>query len=380
MRARLLLRYVLAEMIPTFFLGVVVFVFILLMFQALRLTEFVLIHGVKLTTVIAMMGYLSTSFLPILFPMSLVFTVILTYGRLSADSEVVALRASGLSMYSIAMPAVLLSILVSILSLQTSFHIAPWGNRQFELIVTKLGATKPGVTIKEGTFSEGFFDLVVYANKVDNKLGTLTDVFIYDERAGQSPITVIAREGRIVKDEAQPGHAASLQLINGSIHRTTEARHTKIDFSTYDLQLFNPVNESIASKSPQSMTITEVSRALTDTSADTKDEKTGVVIPGLTKEKRIELETEFHKRIAIGLACLVFGLIGVALGTTTNRRNAKAGGAVISIGIIVTYWILYVSSESLARSGQLPPWFAMWLANFLFSIAGFFLLKRIWNG
>lgn len=368
MRARLLTRYVLAEMIPTFFLGVIVFVFILLMFQALRLTEFVLIHGVKLTTVMAMMGYLSTSFLPILFPMSLVFTVILTYGRLSADSEIVALRATGLSMLSIASPAIILSILVCILSLQTSFHIAPWGNRQFELLVTKLGAMKPGVTIKEGTFSEGFFDLVVYANKVDNKRGVLSDVFIYDERNGQSPITVIAREGLIVKDEAQPGHAASLQLVDGSIHRTMDARHTKIDFSTYDLQLFDPINESTASKSPQSMTISEVRQAMVATT------------PELPKEKRVEPETEFHKRIAIGLACLVFGLIGVALGTTTNRRNAKAGGAVVSIGIIVTYWILYVSSESLARSGQLPPWFAMWLANFLFGGAAFFLLKRIWNG
>lgn len=369
MRAKLLLRYVLAEMIPTFFLGVIVFVFILLMFQALRLTEFVLIHGVKLSTVLAMMGYLSTSFLPILFPMSLIFTVILTYGRLSADSEIVALRATGLSMFSIAMPAILLSVLVSILSLQTSFHIAPWGNRQFEILVTKLGSTKPGVTIKEGTFSEGFFDLVVYANKVDNKRGVLQDVFIYDERAGQSPITVIAREGRIVHDEAQPGHAASLQLINGSIHRTMDARHTKIDFSTYDLSLFDPVNEAISTKSPQSMTVSEVYNALNTPQT-----------PELAKDKRLELETEFHKRIAIGLACLVFGLIGVALGTVTNRRNAKAGGAVVSIGVIVTYWILYVSSESLARSGQLPPWFAMWLANFLFGIAGFFMLKRIWNG
>ena len=372
MRAKLLIRYVLAEMIPTFFLGVIVFVFILLMFQALRLTEFVLVHGVKLTTVMAMMGYLSTSFLPILFPMSLVFTVILTYGRLSADSEIVALRASGLSMLSIAMPAIILSIMVSILSLQTSFHIAPWGNRQFEILVTKLGATKPGVTIKEGTFSEGFFDLVVYANKVDNKLGTLSEVFIYDERDPSAPITVIAKEGRISTDPEHPGHSATLKLYDGTMHRTSGSRHTQINFSENEVSLFDPINESASSKSPQSMTLWEVRDAL--------DAPVTPTTPELPKDKRLELGTEFHKRIAIGLACLVFGLIGVAMGTVTNRRNAKAGGAVISIGIIVTYWILYVSGESLARGGQLPPWFAVWMANFLFGIGGFFLLKRIWNG
>lgn len=368
MRSKLFIRYVLAEMIPTFLLGVFVFVFILLMFQALRLTEFVLVHGVKLTTVLQMMGYLSTSFLPILFPMSLIFTVILTYGRLSSDSEVVALRASGLSMVSIAAPAIFLSILVSLLSLQTSFHIAPWGNRQFEVLVSKLGSMKPGVTIKEGTFSEGFFDLVVYANRVDNKLGVLEDVFIYDERKNETPITVIAKHGRLVQDPDRPGHSASLELSQGSIHRTTNNRHTKIDFSTYDLLLFDPVNESIRSKSPASLSISELMKTLESKAQD------------MTKENRIELETEFHKRIAIGLACIVFGIIGVALGTVTNRRNVKAGGAVLSIGIIVTYWILYVTSESLARGGQLPPWFAMWLANSLFSVAGYFLIRRVWNG
>ncbi len=312
------------------------------------------------------MGYLSTSFLAILFPMSLVFTVILTYGRLSSDSEIVALRASGLSMKSIALPALIMSLLVCLLSLQTSFHIAPWGNRQFEVLVSKLGSMKPGVTIKEGTFSEGFFDLIVYANKVDNKKGELHDVFIYDERGGDSAITVIAREGQLVQDPEKPGHAASLRLLDGSIHRTTQARHTKIDFKTYDLQLFDPVNESISSKSPPSLNISEIVE--------------GLNAPGLKQEKTIELKTELHKRIAIGFACLVFGIIGVSLGTVTNRRNVKAGGAVLSVGIIVAYWILYVSTESLARNGTLPPWLAMWTANILFSIAGLFLLRRVWNG
>jgi LPS export ABC transporter permease LptF len=370
MRARLLTRYVLGEMIPTFFLGVIVFVFILLMFQALRLTEFVLVHGVKLSTIAQMMGYLSTSFLPILFPMSLLFTVILTYGRMSADSEVVAMKATGLSMWSISTPALILSTLVCILSLQTSFYVAPWGNRQFEQLVAKLGSMKPGVTIKEGTFSEGFFDLVVYANQVDNKAGRLIDVFIYDERNAQAPITVIAREGELVQDPERPGHSASLRLINGSIHRGSEGRHTKIDFSTYDLQLFDPIAEQNHFSSPTSMGMEELSARI----------EKSINAEGLPMkpQQRIEFLTEFHRRIAIGLACLLFGVLGVALGTSTNRRGARSGGTVVSIGVIVIYWALAVSAESLARQGQLPPGIAMWLANFIFMIAAVFLAKKTW--
>ena len=365
MRAILVIRYILGEMIPTFFLGVIVFVFILLMFQALRLTEFVLVHGMKLSSVGLMMAYLSTSFLPILFPMSLLFTVLLTYSRLSSDSEVVALRAVGLSMSSIISPAIILSILIGVLSLQTSFHIAPWGNRQFEVLLTKVGSTKPGVTLKEGTFSDGFFDLVVYANKVDSAQGLLQQVFIYDERDPKTPITVIAKEGRLMLDPENPGHSASLRLIGGSIHRTTEGRHTKIDFSTTDIFLSDPVTEGTRNKSPQSLTVDELRAKIKD--------------PELKIEERLELETEFHKRTAIAFACLLFAAIGVGLGTVSNRRNVKSGGTVMCIGLIVAYWIIYVSVEGLARQGRIVPMLAMWIPNILFTIAAAFSLRRAWN-
>ncbi len=364
MRAFLMIRYVLGEMIPTFFLGVVVFVFILLMFQVLRLTEFVLIHGVKLSLVAQMMAYMSTSFLPILFPMSLLFTVLLTYGRLSADSEVVAFRAVGLSMVSIVTPALILSILVGILSLQTTFHIAPWGNRQFEVLFTKAGSMKPGVVLKEGTFSEGFFDLVVYANKVDSNAGKLSQVFIYDERK-QPPLTIIAKEGSIVVDPDKPGHSALLQLIDGSVHSVSAGAHTKIDFSDFSVYLSDPTEEQFRNKSPQSMTVDEL--------------KAKILEKDLKKDDRLELETEFHRRTAIAFACLLFGLIGVGLGTVANRRNAKSGGAVVCVGLIVAYYIINVLCEGAARQGQILPVVAMWLPNLVFSIAAAWSLKRAWN-
>jgi lipopolysaccharide export system permease protein len=365
LKARLVIRYVLSEMVPTFILGVAVFVMILLMFQALRLTEFVIVHGVKLSVVAQMAGYMSISFLPILLPMSLVFTIILTYGRLSADSEITAFKSVGLNMWYIMTPALILSLIVGFVSIQTSFHIAPWGNRQFEILISKLGSSKPAVTIKEGTFSEGFFDLVVYTNKVDSKTGKLSQVFIFDERNPAAPVTVIAQEGRLSLDAETPGHRASLQFKDGSLHLAPEGRHTKIKFATYEVFLSDPIKESDGSKSTQSMTIDELSRKL--------DEKK------ISKAERIDFLTEFHKRIAIAFACLVFGVIGVGLGTVTNQRSARSGGTVIAVGTIVSYWILYVISESLAKGGNLPPGIAMWLANIVFLIIGTWSLRRVWD-
>ena len=360
-----MIRYILGEMIPTFFMGVVVFVIILLMFQALRLTEQVLVHGVKVSVIAEMFGYLSLSFLPILFPMSLLFAVLMTYSRLSSDSEIVAFRASGLGMPSIIAPAVILALLIGILSLQTSFHLAPWGNRQWELLITKVASEKPTIAIKEATFSKDFFDLVVYANRVDSNSGRLEHVFIYDERSADTPLTVIAREGLISQDSATGGHSASLVLTDGSIHRTSEGRHTKVDFGTYTVYFSDAIQASTSSKSPPSLTIEELNQRLKD--------------PNEKGPARLELLTEFHKRTALGFACILFALVGVGLGTTTNRRNVRSGGMVICVGLIILYYVMYVVAEGASRKGQLPPFVAMWLANGLFTIAAGWSLRRAWN-
>jgi lipopolysaccharide export system permease protein len=369
MRSWIVLRYIFKEMLPTFLIGVFVFVFILLMFQALRLTEFVLIHGVAIMTIVKMMHYLSISFLPILFPMSLLFTVLLTYGRLSADSEIVAFRAVGLNTGSIIRPAIFLSIAVAALSWLVSSYVAPWGNHRFETLINQVGSSRPTVTLKEGTFSEGFFDLVIYANKVDSEKGKLEQVFIFDERNRANPITVIASEGRVMMnktgDPSHPQNNASLRLIDGSIHRTSEAAHTKIDFSSYDIFLADQSQKNSGSASPTSLTLDEIWARLKGDKIKDKD--------------RVELETEFHKRNAISFACILFGLIGVGIGTVTNRRSVKSGGTVVCLALIITYYILYVVSEGAARKGDLPPFFAMWLTNALFSIAAFFSLRRAWQ-
>lgn len=363
-RGKKAVQYIFFEMLPAFIMGLLVFIFILLMFQALRLTEFALIHGVGLETIGQIMGYLSISFLPALMPMALLFAVILTYNRMSTDSELVALRASGLSMISITSPAFFLGVIVCLISAQTSFSIAPWGNRQFEVLIAQVGNTKAGATIREGTFSEGFFDLVIYANSVDSKSGVLKKVFIFDEKQGDLPVTIIAKEGRLIQDAVNPGHAAHLKLSNGDIHRKGES-HTTINFQNYDIKLFDPIKVNSREKTPPSLTINEIQERLLD--------------PQLDKDSFRTLNTEFHKRWAITIACLIFALLGVGIAANTNKRNAKSGGLVVSLGVIILYWILYVSLEGMARNGKIIPWLAVWTPNFIFALFAAHKLKKNWN-
>lgn len=356
--------YLFFEIWPSLILGVLVFVFILLMAQALRLTEFVLVHGISIETVVEMMSYLSVSFLPAILPMSLLFSVILTYGRLSQDSEIVALKAVGYSQGALTLPALFLSIIVAVLSAQTSFHIAPWGNRQFEVLVTKLSQTRAGATVKEGTFSEGFFDLVIYANKVNSQSGELEKVFIYDGRTSDTPLTFISKSGKIIQDSKQPGHSVVLQLQDGDIHKKSET-HTKIKFGTLKVTLSEPVKEELRAKSPPSLTLKEISDQLK--------------FNQLSEDDRRILRIEWHKRWAISIACVIFGILGVGLGTQTNRRSQKAGGMVLSLGVIVGYWLLYVTFEGMARSNQVPVAAALWTPNLIFAAFAYYRMKLIWN-
>lgn len=362
LRGRLAIKYIFWEMLPSFILGNVVFATILLMFQTLRLTELLIAHGVNALTVIKIVLYLSISFLPMILPMSLLFSVLLTYGRLSGDSEVVAFKALGLDLRHIALPAFLLSFLTFIFSAQTSFYLAPWGNRQFELLITELGRMKASAGIKEGVFSQGFFDLVIYANKVNSKNGELSQIFIYDERNSQNPFTIIAQSGQIISEVTGRGQLGLLRLNNGNIHRSNNKAYTRVDFGTYDINLFNPLESEQRKKSYLSLTIDEVQDDLKR--------------PDLEPERRIPLQIEWHRRWALSVGCIIFAMIGVGLGTTTNRRAARGGGFVLSVSVVVFYWLLYVTLEGLAKKSILPVGVALWSVNLIFFAFGLrFLMK-----
>jgi lipopolysaccharide export system permease protein len=354
-------RYMFFEMLPGLITGVLVFIFILLMSQALRLTEFVLVHGISFEVISQIVIYLSVSFLPVILPMALLFAVLMTYLRMSNDSEMVALKAVGYSQLQLTWPAILLSLIVAGISAQTSFRLAPWGNRQFELLITKLSQTKAAAVIKEGTFSEGFFDLVVYANKVNTISGVIEKVFIYDARSDDVPLTIIAKGGQIIQDPKNPNQSVTLQLSNGDIHRKTDT-HTKIHFGQFQVKLSDPVVEEHRAKTPPSMTMEELTEQL----------QTG----SLTEILRRSLSIEFHKRWAIAVACLIFGLLGATLGTQIDRRSQKSGGFVLSVGLIVVYWIVYVACEGWARA-EGPIIVTLWLPDFIFLLIAGFRVKAL---
>ena len=332
------------------------------MFQSLRSIEYILLHGAQMTLILQIIFYLSISFLPIILPTGLLFAVVLTYGRLSADSEIIAFKAIGFNKTQLLFPALVMGLLVSFLAAQTSFYLAPLGNRKIEKLFHRLGELKPDMNIKEGVFSEGLFDIVVYANKVDKETGLLKDVFIYDERQEKLPLTIVAQSGKLITSNKKNGNSAYLQLFEGSIHRAAQSTYTKVDFTTSEIKLFDPVSFTYKKKTPLSYTLNDLSAALKNNS--------------LPLKKRKILSIEFHRRWALVVASFIFALLGASLGFTPHHRLGKSAGFVVCLGSLATYWICYSIMENMAKNHSLPIVIAMWLPNLLFVIGACISLKR----
>jgi lipopolysaccharide export system permease protein len=333
------------------------------MFQSFKLSEYIIVHGAQTETMVRLVFYIILGYIPILFPIALLFAVLMTYGRLSGDSEIVALKALGLTPLHIVTPAIVVGSLVTLLSLQTSFGLAPWGHRRLDELVNRLAQTRPGASIREGVFSEGFFDLVVYANKVDSKKGELHKIFIYDERNANSPMTIIAREGQLLNQNTEAGQQAFLRLIDGDMHRSQDDLYTKIDFRTYDINLFDPHEIKEGRYSPDTMNMHELNTAINSQQA--------------TPKERINLQVEWHRRWSLSIACFIFSLLGVGLGTVTNRRAARSGTLVICISAIVIYWTFFVGFESIVRAGHLPASIGSWMTNLIFLTFSIWQYRKI---
>ena len=349
-------------MIPTFFVSVFSFVFILLIFQTLKLTDTLLQHSIGFSVLFQLLSYMSISFLPVIFPMSLIFSIVLTYNRLSSDSEIIAMKSLGLGLYPIMAPGITLGLIVAIISCYTSFKIGPWGQRRFDLLITEITSSKIITSIRENTFSS-FFDMVIYSNKINRKTKEHEKVFIHDERDPSNPTTIVAEKGKFFGEKTPDSYQAFVRLSNGHLHKSVGMGHTKIHFKTYKLQITEPTHKKNRDQSLFSLTYKELKKRL----KETKD-----------LHQTRKLKYEWHKRLGLSFACVLFALLGMGLGCRNSNRGSKFNGGVISVVIIVSYWLFFLIGNSLTRS-SMPIWFCAWLPVLVLLPLAFFFIgeKRV---
>jgi len=355
--------YVLKEIFPIFFIGLMTFTIILLMDKILKLIELIVTRGVSLSQILMLLVFISPSFLIFTIPIAFLLATLLSFGRLSGDSEVTAFKASGISLYQLYLPVLLISIVAYLLTTSLVIYGLPWGNRGFKATLYLMAQSKGDIEIKERVFNDVFDGFVIYVDKVPLQGKKMEGILIHDERDKEKVNTIFAREGFLVSNPKS--QEVVLRLLDGDIHRFEPRTniYQKMQFNTYDLRL------------ELAKTFAAMGKKLKDHEMSIDDIKEKIEMRKVIGADITPQEVELHKRYAIPFSCLVFGLLGVPLGIQP-RRSGRSYGFVLSLLLLLAYYISLTASEILAIRKTIPPFLAGWAPNFLFGVFGIYLLIK----
>lgn len=360
---KILRKYIIREIIVMFLFSLAIFTFTLVIGNIIKLAELVINRGVDIKLVGRLFLYLIPFLLSYTIPMSILTSVLLVFGRLSGDNEIIAIRASGINIYRLSAPLIIVGLLFSLFSVALTDKIIPQMHFASRKIIKNIGVKTPAAYLEPGTFIKSFKGYIIFIHEIDKN--KLKGVRIYQPQNDRSTRTVIAERGEFITLENQ--NAVKLKLINGTSDEPNPKNPVnfyKLNFKTYYLTL--NVDESTApsdytEKKPKEMNFQEI--------------KNEVKRLGQYHVDTPALVTEFHRKISVSFASLVFVLIGIPLGIFT-RRGEKTIQFAIALAVIVVYYLLMAVSIALSLKGIGSPAYWMYLPNIIIGIAGIILLRK----
>jgi lipopolysaccharide export system permease protein len=232
-------RYILRQLLGPFLLGIFVITFLLTMDFLFDYLDLFLGKGIDLFSVLRLFFLGLGWMLALSVPCGVLVGVLMTYGRMAQDNEIVALRASGLSPFVAVRPALAASVLVAVLLALFNNYVLPDMNHAFANLMLQVNKQRPTAEIQEGVFIDSFKGYNLFIGNLDEKTSNMEDVLIYDFSRKDSPSrTILARGGRLEYD-AQHGILV-LHLTDGEIHEADEERpavYHKMDFQKQTLNI-----------------------------------------------------------------------------------------------------------------------------------------------
>jgi lipopolysaccharide export system permease protein len=355
-----LYRYLTRELLSPFFLGLFIFTGLLLVGRMLKLVDMVVSKGVPLSEILLLIFYLLPNFAIITIPMALLLGVLLTFSRLSADSEIIAIKASGISLYRLLPPVVLLSVAAYILTAFTAIYALPLGNVAFKNLLYQVVQKRISLNLKEQVFNNAIPGFLIFIDKNDVKTGTLSGIMIQDERDPKDVSTIFAKSGSL--GIAEKERNIHLHLSDGSIHQSREkGLYRRLDFKEYELAVDLSDNKKVYEKNELDMSLKELRDNL----------KAG----GFSKRLTIDMGMEIHRRFALPFACFIFAIVAVPLGIH-NRRSGKGAGFSMSIATLLLFYVVQSIARTFGEKELIPLFLAAWLPNILFLSLGIYLFIK----
>ena len=237
-------RYIAKEIVAPFALGVGLLTFALVTGRLLKLTEMVVNRGVTLGDVASLIGYIMPAFLELTFPMAVLLGVLMGFGRMSGDRELIAARACGMSLYRLAIPVLGFAIVIWAFSSWLSFSVRPWANSHLRDELYELTQTRSAVGLKDKVFNRNFPGLVIYVDHISAKDEVLHGVMISDARNPAQQNTIIAKtRNHRARSSPSDDHACGSSMVRFSVWRPPAIRLTSTAFA-FTISMFGQTRNS----------------------------------------------------------------------------------------------------------------------------------------
>ncbi len=364
---KILRDHILSEFLKPFGMCVGGFLSLFLLGRGLvQMADFIFNKSVNVILIGKLLLYSLPFMLIFIIPMSVLIATLMTFRKLSMDNELIALRASGVSIGKITAPLFMLVLTLSLGTLLLSDKIASASHYNYRLLLTQIGLENPAVALEEGTFIKKFKNFIIFIYEIDKN--KLRGIRIYQPQEGRAARTITAQKGELISIPERG--IIKLKLVHGTTDEPDPKDPTKLyklNFKTYDLPLnVGDVKEAgELGKKPKDMTIRELSDEIERLGKD------GI-------KATYSLSAEIHNKIAMAFSPLVFLLIGIPLGVTT-RRGDKSLSFGVGLVVITLYWVLLIGGRALAQKGLAPAMLSMEFSNAVIALLGLLLYRRLVN-
>lgn len=363
---RILTRYILREIFSHALLGGVLFTFVLFMRDLGHILELLVRGSASLDAVARVFFYTLPTTLILTIPMTVLVGILLGLSRLSADSEVTAMRAAGVGvMQFVGIVSIAATIGLGI-GLVNSLYVAPHSAAALLKLEDSLKTQQAGFEVQPRVFYEDFKNYVLYVQDTRPGQGASLwrHVFLADLTDPATPRVTTAEDAVVLPS---PGNELRLHFRDGTKHEISPK-----DPNQYDISTFTETDTPIQTGSQEDLKLGHADTPL-------------VAIPQSelwrqrhTPQGRTYL-IEWNKRLSYPVACIVLMLVGVPLGLSSSR-GGKSTGFVLTVALVFVYYFFSSIGVAMAKQGKLSPFIGVWIANGVFAIVGFVLLRQASRG
>ncbi len=373
---RILSRAIFREVFTGATLGTLLFIFVLFLRTIERLSSLLVKTAAPAPVVAKLLMYALPSTIPFALPLGVLVGILIGLSRMSADGEITAIRAAGISSASVVRPVLLFALMAMILTALASLWLTPLSLHLESLVARNFAAAQLTGNIESRIFDEQFPNIVLYVDNVEAVAKQITwrQVFIADvtppdelrregKNRGAGPRIVVAQEATPHPDA--PNNRIILDMRNYRSSERDKDGHfvlTAAPRQVWTLQA-QKQEELQINKSVQELDTWPLYKRVYRRH-------------DLSREDYVDGAIELHQRFALPLACILLALVGIPLGIS-SRKGGRSAAFVMTVVLAFLYYLGFITLIGLAKKGSLPVPVAVWTPDVIFLIAGVFLLSRL---